>query len=210
MIVIGLTGGIASGKTVTAKMFRRRGVRVLNADTIAHRALYKNASCYAAIVRAFGKSILGPGGAISRKRLADIAFAGKENYDLLCSIVYPRLFGDIEKKIKEYRRQKSVKAVVVEAAILIESGFYRRVDVTLLVRAPEKLCRMRLMKNKRMSLLQVIRRMKFQLPLREKNKYADYVIDNSGDLKYTKQQVEMLWKRLTEVLPVGGGQNRPK
>jgi len=194
MVMVGITGSMGSGKTTVAKMFGRLGAAVLDADAIAHRALYKNTRVYRQILKRFGRTVLNRDRSINRKKLASTAFRSSQEQRQLCAIVHPWVFAYIDKKIKGLKRKKSIKAVIVEAVLLIESGLYRRVDKTVVIKATQAQQRMRAMKKRKMTLSQVKERMRFQLPLSIKIKYADYVIDNRGTLSNTERQVKNFWK----------------
>ncbi|MBI4846426.1 MAG: dephospho-CoA kinase [Candidatus Omnitrophica bacterium] len=196
MIVIGLTGGLASGKTTIAKIFKRySGVVVLNADTVAHRALYKDSPLFKKIIGAFGKGILSADGAISRKKLAESVFKNKKKYQKLCALIYPWLLDQVERKIALYRNKKKIKAVVVEAAMLIESGLYHQMDIIVVVHLSKTQQLARAIKRGRMSLEQIKKRIKFQMSQEGKNKYADCIIKNNGNLQEAKRQVKEFFKQ---------------
>lgn len=213
MLVVGVTGGLASGKTVVAQMFHRLGAVVLDADKIAHRAIYTHSSCYDKIVRAFGRVILNSNGSINRKKLAAIAFKDKKKQKQLSSIVHPRVIAYIKKKIGEYRKKKTkgpllkrnrkvhphrINVVVVDAALLIESGLYKNMDITIVVRSTRQQQIQRALERGRMSYQQAKQRIRFQLPLHKKIKYADYIIDNQKGLKHTEFQVKAFWDKITQ------------
>ncbi len=196
MIVIGLTGGLASGKTRIAKMFAELGAEVLNADAIAHRALYKNTHCYKQVIGKFGKSILNPDDSINRKKLARLAFISDKKQKQLCSIIHPWVFAYIREKIKKTEKNKAVKAVIIEAVLLIESGLYKDMDKILLVMstAAQQISRAAL--KRKMTQAQAKQRMRFQFGFAQKSKYADYIIDNRGALKDTEKKVKKIWESI--------------
>ncbi len=196
MIIIGLTGGLASGKTRIAKMFADLGAEVLNADSIAHRALYKSTYCYKLIVGKFGKSILNPDKSINRKKLARLAFINKKKQQQLCSIIHPWVFDYIRGKIKKTEKNKAVQAIVVEAVLLIESGLYKEMDKIIVVRATTEQQLLRAVLKRKMTHAQAKQRMRFQLGFAQKSKYADYIIDNRGSLKDTEKKVKKIWKSI--------------
>lgn len=194
MFCVGITGNLASGKTTVAKMFQRQGAVVLDADRIAHQVIQKKSCGFQKIVRAFGYSILSLDGSISRKKLAEVAFKNKKNQKLLCSIIHPLVLAQIRHKLKELRKRKEKRVVVVDAALLIESGFYQEMDARIVVKATKTKQIARICQNQKLKISDAEKRLKFQLPLIKKIKYADYVIDNRGSLKQTENQVKNIWE----------------
>ncbi|MCP4650234.1 MAG: dephospho-CoA kinase [PVC group bacterium] len=194
MIKLGITGGLSSGKTTVAKMFKELGARVLDADRIAHRAIYKNSLCYRRVIKAFGELILNPDSSINRKKLAKVAFKNKKNQQKLCDIVHPWVLKYINKKLYEYSKTDAIKISVVDAALLVESGLYQNMDSVLIVKSTPQQQIERAFGSKKISVEQAKQRMGFQLPLNKKIKYADYVVDNRGNLTQTKAQVKKIWK----------------
>ncbi|MFH1093185.1 MAG: dephospho-CoA kinase [Candidatus Omnitrophota bacterium] len=196
MIIIGLTGGLASGKTRIARMFAALGAQVLDADAIAHRALFKNTHCYKQVIRKFGRSILNTDGSINRKKLARLAFVSNKKQQHLCSILHPWVFTYIREKIKKAEKNKTAKAIVVEAVLLIESGLYKEMDKILLVRSTRAQQIARAALKRKMTSVQAKQRMRFQLLFVQKSKYADYIVDNRGVLKDTEKKVKKIWKEI--------------
>lgn len=199
MLKVGLTGGIASGKTTVAEMLAARGCRVLYADRIAHELMAPGQPAYDEIVRAFGRDILDAGGAIDRRRLGEIVFADAARRAELNRIVHPRVIAEIEKEFARLAAAQPDAIVVVEAALLIEAGYHRRLDKLIVtVSTPEQQLE-RLMKKTGLSRTRAEERLAAQLPAEEKRRHADYEIDCSGSLAATEQQVEKLlaeWRRL--------------
>lgn len=196
MIVIGLTGGLASGKTSIARMFAGLGAKILDADLIAHRALYKNTISYQQVVKKFSKRILNADGSINRRKLAFLAFSSDKNQRQLCSIIHPWVFEYIRKKIKKFKKDKTAKVIIIEAVLLIESGFYKDMDQIMLVKSTAGQQIERAVLNRKMTKLQVKRRMNFQLSFAQKRKYADYIINNGGTLKDTGKSVKKIWESI--------------
>ncbi|MBI4466413.1 MAG: dephospho-CoA kinase [Acidobacteria bacterium] len=199
MLKVGLTGGIASGKTTVAEMLAARGCRVLYADRIAHELMAPGQPAYDEIVRAFGRDILHAGGAIDRRRLGEIVFADAARRAELNRIVHPRVIAEIEMEFARLAAAQPDAIVVVEAALLIEAGYHRRLDKLIVtVSTPEQQLE-RLMKKTGLSRTRAEERLAAQLPAEEKRRHADYEIDCSGSLAATEQQVEKLlaeWRRL--------------
>ncbi|MFH1062080.1 MAG: dephospho-CoA kinase [Candidatus Omnitrophota bacterium] len=192
LMVIGLTGGLASGKTTVAKLFAGFGAAVLDADKISHRALFKNSRCYNKIVKRFGRKILNDNGKINRKKLAELAFKNKTEQAALCAIIHPWVFEYIDKKIKLYKKNKELKLLMVEAVLLIESGLYKKMDKIVVVKASPSQQLLRAKLNRNMDEESAKQRMRYQLKLARKIKYADYLIDNQGAFKNTEFQVKKI------------------
>lgn len=198
LIVIGLTGGLASGKTTTANLFARFGAVVLDADKISHKALFKNSFCYSKIVKRFGRKILENNGKINRKLLAELAFKNKTEQAALCAIIHPWVFEYIDKKIKFYKKNKAIKLLIVEAVLLIESGLYKKMDKVILVKASQRQQILRAKLNRNMDAESAKQRMQYQLNYAQKIKYADYCIDNQGTFKNIEFQVKKIVDKLLE------------
>ncbi len=194
--VIGLTGGLASGKTTVGQSFANFGAVVLDADKIARRALYKNSKYYKQIVVRFGRGIIDQNGTINRGKLAEIAFKNKKEQKALCDLTHPWVFDYVEKKIKTYKNDKDVKLLIIEAALLIESGLYKKMDKIVLVLADEsqQLSRAKLTRNMDVKLAE--KRMQYQMSSAKKNKYSDYVIDNRGAFENIEEQVKKIIEKI--------------
>ncbi|HEY7535092.1 MAG TPA: dephospho-CoA kinase [Thermodesulfobacteriota bacterium] len=196
MKVIGLTGNIACGKTIVAKMFEELGARIIDADYIARRVVEPGEPAWKEIVEKFGPEILNPDDTINRKELGDIVFKDKEKREELNNITHPRIIERIKLILEEYRKEK-VEVVIIEAALIVEKGGMKPViSGLILITADEEAEITRLIKRDGVSRKQAITRIKSQMPLSEKIKYANYIIDNSGNLKDTRNQVREVWKKI--------------
>ncbi len=198
MKVIGLTGGIASGKSTVSGMLRELGAYIIDADLISRDIILRGTGAWDEIVEYFGEGILLPNGEIDRKRLGNIVFADRQKLQKLNSITHPRIIKRIKEIIEEERAEGKERAIVLDAAILIEMGMQSMVDEIWLVSADKDIQIRRLMERDRLSYQNAINRIRVQMPLSEKIKYADYVIDNSKDMGYIKEQVSKLWERVIE------------
>jgi len=163
-------------------MFGRCGATVFNADRIAHRALFRNTSSYRKLITRFGKVILNKRGGIDREKLAAIGFADARNERDMCAIIHPQVFAYLRRNIRMCRKKNPRRAIVVEAPLLIESGLFRSMDTVIVVRAALPQQRQRAVVKRKMTADQFRRRIRLQMPLREKIKCADYIIDNRGTL----------------------------
>ncbi len=199
MKVIGLTGGIGSGKSTVARFFEACGAVHIDADQVAHEIYDKSPQLLEALVQSFGKSILDQTGKkIDRAALAKIVFKNAQDLKTLERMVHPLIRLEIEKKI-ESARKAHAPLVIVDAALLIETGFYKNYDGLIVVKADEDTQINRVQKRDECSQKEVLQRMKHQLPLNEKLKVANWLIDNSGELKETQKQTETLYRKMIEI-----------
>ena len=195
LISIGLTGGFCCGKTTVAGMLKTLGAVVVDADQVAHSVMRRKA-VREQILDAFGRDVL-EHGEVSRARLAEIVFdGGKERLRTLNSIVHPPVIAQIKKILRrESRREKSTHLLVVDAPLLIEAGMSSLFSKLVVVRADEAVQVRRAVANG-LSKAEARARITVQMPLDEKVKLADYVIENGGCLTETFAQVRVLWRRL--------------
>jgi dephospho-CoA kinase len=196
MRVIGLTGNIACGKSVVARMFEELGARIIDADLIARLVVEPGKPAWEEIVERFGRGILNPDMTINRGRLGDIVFRDKEKREELNRITHPRIIERIKELIEEYEKN-GVGVVIVEAALIVEKGGMKPlIEDLIVVTSDEETQIRRLMERSRLSREEALSRIRSQMPSSEKVKYATYVIDNSGTLEETKKQVEEVWRRI--------------
>jgi dephospho-CoA kinase len=193
-IVVGVTGSFGSGKTTVAKLLKGFGAEVIDADALAHEVIAAASPAYKKILSVFGNNVLNARKEIDRRRLSDFAFSKKRLLAALNRIVHPEVIN----RIRRHIRDSSASVVVVDAPLLIESGLYKDVDIVVVVKAKRGLQISRLKKRALVTRHQFAQRLRFQAPLRSKLRYADFIIDNSGTIRQTKQQVESLrrivWK----------------
>jgi len=195
MKVIGLTGGIGSGKSTVARYLAELGAVVLDADKVGHAVFQPDTEAWRDVVATFGQQILTSGGEIDRKKLGEIVFNDPEEMSRLNRIMHPRMYDMVVKQIAEYRRQ-GVDVVVIEAAILIEAGWTTLVDEVWVAVASEAAVLKRLKEQRQMEAAQTLARIRSQLSSEERVKHADAVINNDGDLDEMKAKVRELWARL--------------
>ncbi|MGH9787742.1 MAG: dephospho-CoA kinase [Candidatus Acidiferrales bacterium] len=197
MLRVGLTGGIASGKTTVAAMFRARGARIIEADRIAHRLMAPGQPAYEEIVRTFGREILSLDGSIDRKQLGAIVFADASRREQLNRVVHPRVIEEQEKELARIAAEDPGAVAIVEAALLIEAGYHKQLDklVVTWCRPEQQLERL---EAKGLSRADAERRIAAQLSPEEKRRLADYVIDCSGPLGETERQVAHVWQALQQ------------
>jgi dephospho-CoA kinase len=193
--IIGILGGIASGKSTVAAEFAKLGCEVINADKIAHELLEKGAAKRQVVV-AFGPSILDPKGRIDRKRLADIVFADTCKLSLLNLIIHPLVLERVEQQIKRYSRQNQVRAIVLDMPLLAEVDWAKRCDRLVFVRCSRKI---RAERAKKMGFdkNQLKMRENFQISLDNKAGIADNTIENNSDFSALVRQVADIFTDIT-------------
>jgi dephospho-CoA kinase len=197
MLLVGLTGGIGSGKSTAAKLLAERGAVVIDADVLARRALEPGTPGHAAAVEAFGESILSDG-AIDRERVADLVFRDEDARARLEGIVHPevaRLFADA---VEPYRGTPRVVVYVVP--LLVENGLQSMFDVVVVIRADESVRSARL-RARGMPTDDARARMRAQLPDEERERVADIVIPNDGSLAELERRIDALWADLETRVP---------
>jgi dephospho-CoA kinase len=200
MLRLGLTGGIASGKSAVAAMLREMGFAVLDADSLAHKLIEPGQPAYDEVVQEFGDSITDPTGRIDRSKLSAIVFADRAKLDRLNAIVHPRVAEVIFSQFEVWRRSGVRDAVFVEAALLVESGIHERLDGLVVVWCkPEQQVERLLARG--LSETEARRRIAAQLPVEEKLRLAAEKIDSSGSLEETRRQVEALASKLRRAQP---------
>ncbi len=193
--VIGLTGGIGSGKSTVSQCLAELGAVILDADKVGHEAFKPDTEAWRDVVATFGKDILTPTGEVDRKKLGEIVFGRPETLSRLNQIMHPRMYDMMKAQIEEYRRQR-VDVVVLEAAILLEANWTSLVDEVWVTVAPEAMVLERLKKQRGLEEEQTLARIRTQLSSEERVKHANVVINNDGDLDEVKAKVEELWERL--------------
>ncbi|HLI30788.1 MAG TPA: dephospho-CoA kinase [Terriglobia bacterium] len=192
----GLTGGIATGKSMAAGFFAALGARVIDADQVAHEVLLPSGAAFQAVVESFGREILDETGAIDRRKLGAIAFTDPQNVAQLNAITHPHILAQINRIASEFQQQDSSAVILVEAALIFEAGIeaiFRKIIVTWC--RPEQQLERLILKS---GLLreQAERRIAAQMPAEEKRRRADFVIDCSGTLEETRAQVGAIYPQL--------------
>lgn len=190
--VIGVTGGVATGKSTVARMFERLGALRIDCDRLAHEALRKGTESYEAIRRLFGKSILLAGGSISRRRLSREVFSSPARRRMLEDIVHPYVFS----RIDEIVARSKASAVALEVPLLFETGYSRSVDCVVVVACslPEAIRRAR--RNLGITEEEAKARIHSQLPMSVKIRKADFVIRSEGAKQETFLEVKQVWRQL--------------
>jgi dephospho-CoA kinase len=207
MLKVGLTGGIASGKSTVGEMLVALGAHLVQADRIAHQLMLPGQPVYNEVVRHFGGGILNPDLSVNRSKLAEAAFGSDAGSSAVSSriqelnrIVHPAVIRSQEEWMEEAGRQDPHAIAVVEAALIIEAGAAKRFDRLIVVTCSDEQRIARFAARQRLPIedarKEVERRMAAQLPEAEKVKAADYIIDNSSSLDHTRNQVQKIWEHL--------------
>ena len=196
MLRVGLTGGLASGKSFVGQQLAALGCLLIQADEIGHQVQQPGAESYQPIVDEFGPEILNPDGTINRRLLAAEVFSKPERLEKLNALVHPPVRARIETMIADFAQREPHGIAVTEAAILIETGVYRRYDQLIVVVAGEEQQIERAMARDHLTREEVIEKMRRQMPTAEKVKYADYVIDTSGAKQHTIDQTRSVYQSL--------------
>jgi dephospho-CoA kinase len=208
LLKVGLTGGIAAGKSVVGEMFVALGARLVQADRIAHSLMQPGEAVYNEVVRHFGREILNRDGSVNREKLAEAAFgpakaAGSKlasRIEELNRIVHPVVIRSQDAWMQEMGRQDPHAVAIVEAALILEAGASKHFDRLVVVTCNEEQRVARFAARQKIDLeaarKEVVRRMAAQLPDEEKIKAADYVIDNSGSIENTREQARQVWHQI--------------
>jgi dephospho-CoA kinase len=208
MLKVGLTGGIAAGKSVVGEMFVALGAHLVQADRIAHCLMQPGEAVYNEVVRHFGREILNPDLTVNRAKLAEVAFgpatdaAGKRasRIEELNRIVHPAVIRSQDEWMQAMGAEDPHGVAILEAALILEAGLRERFDRLVVVTCKAEQREARFAARQRIDLKaarkEVERRMAAQLPDEEKTKAAHYVIDNSGLLEQTREQVQQVWGKL--------------
>lgn len=191
-MVLGLTGGIASGKSTADAFFKKKQLPVIDSDKIAHDILNVGNEGYELVVRQFGQKFLNPDRSINRSQLGQMVFSDSEQLNILGKITHPLILREIQSKITQNKVAKK-ELIIVDAPVLFESGAQKYCDRTLLIALPQQEQLQRLMARDHLSKSAALKRIHSQMPLVQKEKLADYVIANTGT-------IEQLEAKLTKLL----------
>ena len=198
MLLVGLTGGLASGKTTVAQMFESYGARVIDADILTREIVQRGKPAWKAIVKTFGKSILTSANTINREALAKIVFQNSTKLKKLTDIIYPEVAREQARLTRQSKRTNPQAVIIYDAAMLIEAGAHRRMDQIIVVKADRATQIARASRRGGLTKAEALRRLRHQLPLREKIRYADHVIDGTLPLNRLRRLVRNLSCRFHE------------
>jgi len=195
VLKVGLTGGIACGKTVVRRRLEERGIPTLDADAVVHRLLQSGTDVTRRIAERFGDAVIAPDGSVDRRALGAIVFSDEEERKKLNAIVHPGVWREIERFFEE--REKAFDPVaVVDAALMIETGSFRRYDRVVVVHCLPELQLERLMARDGLSREDALRRVSAQMPIEEKLPFADFLVDTSGSIEETLKKADDLVTQL--------------
>jgi dephospho-CoA kinase len=203
-LLVGLTGGIATGKSTVDAVLRELGAVIIDADVLAREVVEPGEPALAEIAAEFGPGVLGPDGRLDRKTLGAIVFADPERRRTLEAMTHPRMRERLLRRIDELTAEHFRGLVFYDAAVLIESGSHLMMDRLVVVIADEPTQIARLMARDGIDRDEALRKIKSQMPLAEKAKLADYVIDNSGDPAATEAEVRRVYQALLADLATRG------
>ena len=198
MLKVGLTGSIAVGKTFVLGVLSELGCRVIDADAVARQVVLPGSLGLKSVAEAFGEKVLKSDGSLNRARLGEIVFADEAKRQQLNSILHPFIIAAQDAQLRELELQDPKGIVVVDAALMIESGGYKRFDKLIVVHCRPEIQLQRLMRRNKLSREEAEQRIATQMPQEEKKRYADYLIDTSGDFAETRRQTEDVYHALRE------------
>ena len=198
-IAFGLTGGIASGKTTVARYFESLGANIIDADRIGHEVIEPGRPAHQEILDHFGKAILDSSGYIDRKKLGSIVFADPHQLRALNAIVHPRIVAREGELARGYRDQNPRSVVIVDAALIFESGIGGNLRKVMVAWCRPEQQLERLMAKAGVSREEAERRIQAQMPVEEKRRRADYVIDCSGSWEETRRQADTIYHEIRRI-----------
>jgi dephospho-CoA kinase len=191
-----LTGGVASGKTAVSRVLKEEGAYIIDADQIARDLVQPRKPAWKEIIRAFGQEILQEDGSIHRKKLAGKVFADAKQRGLLNRILHPRIRKEMDRRAKEIGRRHPGAIVVIDAPLLVELGSHRQMDKLIVVTSTRSQQIERLKDRDGASPEEALKMVSSQMPLEEKLKFADYVIQNEGSLEAMERKTREIFKEL--------------
>jgi dephospho-CoA kinase len=199
MMLIGLTGGVATGKSTVAAMFKRCGAVVIDADMLAHAVVEPGKPAWRQIVKTFGKGVLNPDRTIDRQALGSIVFRSPAKLKQLERIIHPRVAREQQRLAREAAKADPHAIVIYDVPLLFEAGIDKRVDLTIVVTADRDTQIARLKKRNGLSRAEALRRITSQMPLAQKRRLADYVLDGTEEKRTLLQRIRLLFKQLRQV-----------
>jgi dephospho-CoA kinase len=199
MLIVGLTGGVASGKTTVSEILREEGAYIIDADEIARELVQPHKPAWNELRKAFGEEIFEKDGSIRRKKLAAIIFANPQQKKILNQILHPQIKKEMERRLKEIGQRNPETIVVIDAALLVETGDYREMDKLIVTTSTETQQIERLRKRNGMNPEEAQRILSSQMTSEEKLKVADFVIRNEGSLEETKEMAKKVFQELKRI-----------
>jgi len=199
MLKVGLTGSIAVGKSFVLSVLAELGCHVVDADEIARQVVEPGSEGLQAVRNEFGEDVLSADRTLDRAKLASIIFGDETKRNMLNSILHPLIIAAQDRLLREWEIKDTAGIAVIDAALMIESGGYRRLDKLIVVHCRPEIQLQRLMKRNNLSREAAEQRIRSQMPQEEKKKYADFLIDTSGDFENTRAQVRTVYEQLQAI-----------
>ena len=203
MLRVGLTGSIATGKSFVSGVLAGLGCRVVDADEVARRVVEPGAEGLRAVVGEFGAGVLDAGGRLDRARLGALVFGDARRRERLNAILHPLIIAEQDALLRRWEEEEPRGVGVVDAALMIESGGYRRFDKLVVVHCRPEAQLERLMRRNSLSRVEAERRIAAQMPQEEKLRYADFSVDTSGSFEETRARTEEVFKELHRIADEG-------
>ena len=195
-LLVGLTGGMGSGKTLASSFFHELGAHIIDADLICRKLVEPGQPALQEITDYFGKLIIDKSGNLNRNKLGQLVFCDSKKREKIENILHPKVFKVEKLNYKAICKINPKALVIVDAALLIESANYKEMDKVILINADEKIRIQRILSRGKWKHEEIVARLKSQMPNEEKIKYADFVLENSKDKTYLKEQVKNLYTKL--------------
>ena len=195
-LLVGLTGGMGSGKTLASSFFHELGAHIIDADLICRKLVEPGQPALQEITDYFGKLIIDKSGNLNRNKLGQLVFCDSKKREKIQNILHPKVFKVEKLNYKAICKINPKALVIVDAALLIESANYKEMDKVIIINADEKIRIQRILSRGKWNHEEIVARLKSQMPNEEKIKYADFVLENSKDKTYLKEQVKNLYTKL--------------
>ncbi len=195
-LLLGVTGGIASGKTTVARLLEELGARTIDFDTLSREVVEPGKPAWQEITAYFGSKVLQNDMTIDRKKLSEIVFRDATQRKRLEEFIHPRVYEEFARRVKEYATRDPEAIIQGVVPLLIEANLQNLFHKILLVYIPTKMQIERLVKRDGISREMAAHILRAQLPMEQKRSYADYIVDNSGTVEETKKQLEEIWEKL--------------
>jgi dephospho-CoA kinase len=199
MLIVGLTGGVASGKTAVSQVFKEEGAYIIDADQIARELVQPHQLAWNELIRAFGQEILQEDGSIHRKKLADKVFADPKERKLLNQVLHPRIKEEMDRRTREIGQKDSEAIVVIDAALLVELGDHQGMDRVIVVTSTERQQIQRLKDRDGADQEEARKILSSQMAPEEKLKVADFVIRNEGSLDEVRRRAKEVFQELKRI-----------
>ena len=199
MLIVGLTGGVASGKTAVSEVLKEEGADIIDADQIARELVQPHGPAWNELVRTFGEEILQGDGSIDRKKLADRVFVDPNQRKLLNQILHPLITEEMDRRTREIGQKNPEAIVVIDAPLLIEVGYHRRADKVMVVVSTQAEQIERLKVRDGINSEEALRILSSQMPVEEKVKLADFVIRNEGSLAEVRERAKEVFRELKKI-----------